>query len=258
MPVRHSRINENQIVMEEIQNRDCQYLVKLVIKLVEHDKNDLKPLPKAGRKIMKSMKHNYRVAWSVYASTYANMAEQFKIYLNSPPPDEIDETENDFRANGNRLLSVRQTESVTELFNSFAIFYYINGRLLYMDGLLFVPDVETPVGIIEEKLNLKELFAKIFRTGSNGLVLSPFLATLLLFFARKEALAVDFLTKLYKNFTADVLSSDKSENTQFAAFTDVWVELGVWLGNLIFANHEKARLDVKKTGRRNKQKTWFF
>ena len=244
--------------MEEIQNRDWQYLVKLVIKLVEHDKTDLKPLPKAGRKIIKSMKHNYRVAWSVYASTYANMAEQFKIYLSSPPPDEIDEAENDFRAKGNRLLSVRQTESVTELFNSFAIFYYINGRLLYMDGLLFVPDVETPVGIIEEKLNLKELFAKIFRTGSNGLVLSPFLATLLLFFARKETLAVDFLTKLYKNFTADVLSSDKSENTQFAAFTDVWVELGVRLGNLIFANHEKARLDVKKTGRRNKQKTWFF
>ena len=62
MPVRHSRINENQIVMEEIQNRDCQYLVKLVIKLVKQDKTDLKPLPKAGRKIIKSMKHNYRVA----------------------------------------------------------------------------------------------------------------------------------------------------------------------------------------------------
>ena len=149
------------------------------------------------------------------------MAEQFKIYLSSPPPDEIDETENDFRVKGNRLLSVRQTESVTELFNSFAIFYYINGRLLYMDGLLFVPDVETPFEIIEEKLTLKELFAKIFRTDSNGLVLSPFLVTLLLFFARKEALAEDFLTKLYKNLTADVLSSDKSENTQFAAFTDV-------------------------------------
>ena len=62
------------------------------------------------------MKYNYRVAQRVYASTHANMAEQFKIYLNPLQPDKIDETENDFRGNGNGLLSVRQTERETELF----------------------------------------------------------------------------------------------------------------------------------------------
>ena len=55
------------------------------------------------------MKHNYRVPQRVYVSTYANMAEQSEIYLNSLPTDEIDKTENDFKANGNGLLSVRQT-----------------------------------------------------------------------------------------------------------------------------------------------------
>ena len=129
--MRHSKINENKIVMEEIQNRDWQYLVESVIKLVEHDKSHLKSLPKAERKIMKSMKYNYRVARRVYASTYANIAGEFKIYLNSLPPDEIDEIENDFRANGNGLLSVCQTESATKLFDSFAMFYYINRRLPY-------------------------------------------------------------------------------------------------------------------------------
>ena len=71
------------------------------------------------------MKH-YRVAQSVYASTYANKEEQFKIYLNSLPPDEIDEIENVFRANGNGLLSVRQMESAAKLFDSFAMFYCIS------------------------------------------------------------------------------------------------------------------------------------
>ena len=42
------------------------------------------------------MKYNYRVARRVYASTYANIAEQFQIYLNSLPPDETDEITNDF------------------------------------------------------------------------------------------------------------------------------------------------------------------
>ena len=209
------------------------------------------PLPKDERKIIKCMKHNYRVARRVYASTYANMAEQFKMYLNSLPPDEIDEIENDFMANGNGLLSVRQIESATELFDSFAMFYYINGRLPYTDGHLFVPDGETSAGVIGEKLSLKELFAKCFSAGSNDLVSSPFLATLLLFFARKETLAKTFPMELYKNLTVEVSSSDNSENLQFDALTDLCAELGVRLGNSIFANHERARLDMKKN-RQNK------
>ena len=40
-------------------------------------------------------------------------AEQFKIYVNSLPSDEIDEPERDFRANVNGLLSIRDTESAT-------------------------------------------------------------------------------------------------------------------------------------------------
>ena len=47
------------------------------------------------------LKEKLRVARRVYVSTYANMAGEFKIYLNSLPPDKIDEIENDFRANGN-------------------------------------------------------------------------------------------------------------------------------------------------------------
>ena len=140
VPVGHLKVNENKIVMDEIQNRDWQYLVGSIIKLFEHNKSHLKLLPKAQRKITKSMKYNYRVARREYASANANMAEQFKIYLHSLPPDETDEIENDFRANGNGLLSVPQTKSVMELVDSFAMFHYINSRLPYTDGHLFVPD----------------------------------------------------------------------------------------------------------------------
>ena len=66
VPVRHSKVNENKIVVEEIENRDLQYLVESVIRLVEHNKSHLKPLPKAERKIIKSMKYNYRVVQRVY------------------------------------------------------------------------------------------------------------------------------------------------------------------------------------------------
>ena len=126
------------------------------------------------------------------------------------------------------------------------MFYYINGRLLYTDGHLFVPDGETPPGIIGEKLSLKELFAKIFRTGSNGLVSSPCFAALLLFFVRKAMLVKNFPTEPYKNLTVEVLSSGNSENLQFDVLTDLCVEICVRLESSIFANHERARLDMKK------------
>ena len=41
--------------MEKIQNRDWQYLLESVVKLVEHEENYLKPLPKAKKK--KKKKH---------------------------------------------------------------------------------------------------------------------------------------------------------------------------------------------------------
>ena len=128
--------------MKEVKSKDWKYLVESVIQLVEGDKNHLKPLFKSEKKTIKSMKHNYRVARRVHASTYANIAKQFHIYLNSLPPDEIDEIKNDFGANGNGLLSVRDTQSAIGLFNSFTMFYYINGRLPYTEFRLFVPDEE--------------------------------------------------------------------------------------------------------------------
>ena len=199
VPVRHSKIVQNDIVMKEVQSRNWQYVVESLIQLVEGNKTQLKPFQKSEKKIIKSMKHNYSVARRVYTSNYENMAKQFKIYLNSLPPNETDEIENDFRANGKGLVSVRDAQSTMELFHSFAMFYYINGRLPYTDGHLFVPDGNAPSEIIGEKLNLKELFAKFFRTKSNAVVSSPFLAAQILFFAGKETIAKDFLTELYEN-----------------------------------------------------------
>ena len=127
-----------------------------MIQLVENDKNHLKPLPKSEKRI-KSLKHYYGIAQRVYASTYANVAQQFKIYLNSLPSDELDGIENDFRPNGNKFLSVQET-------------------FPYMDVYLFVPDGEIPPGIIGKKLNLKELFCQFFE--QNQTVLSPLLSWL--------------------------------------------------------------------------------
>ena len=74
----------------------------------------------------------------------------------------------------------------------------------------------------------------------------------------KEALAKNSLTELYKNLTVEVLSSDNSENLQFDALTDLYVEIGVKLENFTFANHERARLNLKKQTEEISKKYDFF
>ena len=190
------------------------------------------------------MKHSYKVARRVYSSICTNIAEQFKIYLNSLSPDEIDENENNFSTNGNDLPSVWDNESAIDLFDFFAIFYYIHGSLPYAAGLRFVPDGETPAGIQVEKLNLKKLFAKFVQSKSNGLVSAPFLGALPLFFGGKETLVKDFLTELYRNLTVEVFSSENNMGLKFQALTDLRMEINARLANSIFANHERANLDM--------------
>ena len=130
------------------------------------------------------------------------------------------------------------------------MFYHQNGRFPFTDGYLFVPDGDPPPSIIGYKLNLKELFAKFFMTGSRGLVSSPFIAAILLFFAGNEKLAKDFLTELYYNLLVEILSKDNNKVLKVDALTDLCTEIGVRLGNAIFANHENGQAQHEKTDRR--------
>ena len=131
------------------------------------------------------------------------------------PSDKIDEIENDFRASGNGLLSVRDTESTTELFNSFAMFYYINGRLPCTDGHLFVPDEEISSGLQGEKLSLKSFLQDFFGQNQTVWYLLQFLAALLLFFEGKESLVKNFLTQLYRSLMVEVPLSDNDSVLEF-------------------------------------------
>ena len=158
----------------------------------------------------------------------------------------------------NGLLSVRDTQTAVKLFNSFAMFYYINGRTPYTDDHLFALDRETPPGNTGEKLIIKEFFAKFFQSKSNGLVLSPFLPALLLFFAGKETSVKNFLIELYRNLTVEVLSCDNDSILEISAITSLCAEISVRLGNAIFANHERARLKMKKQEEEISTKYDFF
>ena len=76
--------------------------------------------------------------------------------------------------------------------------------------------------------------------------------------AGKETLGKNFLIELYKNLSVKMLYSVNDSTLEFSAPTDLCAEIAVRLGSAIFANHERARLDMKKQEEEISKKYDFF
>ena len=104
----------------------------------------------------------------------------------------------DLKANGWGVKSIVEIEDCIELLKLFQLFYYFNGRLPLTNGLLPIPDGETPDG--SKKISLKNLYEMFKDTESHGLVSIQFLSVLNLFFGGDVQLSKDTITELYKSF----------------------------------------------------------
>ena len=79
------------------------------------------------------------------------------------------------------------------------MFYYYNGRLPLTNGLLSIPDIETPSDY--EKIFLKILYEMFKDAKSHGLVSIQFLLAFNFFFGGDIGLSKDTITELYKNLS---------------------------------------------------------
>ena len=125
---------------------------------------------------------------------------------------------------------------------SFSIFYCLNARLRTATGHLFVANSIKSEEVKDEKLNLKQLYAKFHGTESDGLVSAPFRCILALFLGASDQVAKNLLTDIYKNLTMRSLSSeDKSRVLEFSALTEMCAEIKAHIANLFFENQEKSK-----------------
>ena len=108
--------------------------------------------------------------------------------------DEIEQMDNDLKANGWGVKLVLEIKNAFDLLCIFQIFYY-SGRLPVTIGLLVVPDGETPQR--SKKTSLKSLYEMFKDTKLHGLVSLQFLCAMDIFFGSDISLSKDALTKLY-------------------------------------------------------------
>ena len=103
---------------------------------------------------------------------FIEIADTFIQYINTLPPDEIDHLDGDIRSNGWGAQSIVEIKNSVELLRIFQMFYYFNRRLPRTNGLLLVPDGETPE--VSEKISMETLYELFKDTKSHGLVFLQF------------------------------------------------------------------------------------
>ena len=141
--------------LKTIEYSHRQFLIEKIIHGVEFSNPFANSIEK-NPEIVDTAEKNYKISRRVYQSLFVDVADIFIEYIHSLDADEIQQLDDDLKANEYGAKSLLEIENAYEMLTTFQMFYYFNGRLPLTNGLLIVPDGETPDGT--EKKNLKLLY----------------------------------------------------------------------------------------------------
>ena len=145
-------------------------------------------------------------------------------------------------------------ENTFDLLHIFQMFYHFNGRLLLTNGLLVVPDGETPEE--SEKISLKDLYEMLQGTKSHGFFSLQFLCTLDIFFGGNISLSKNVLTELYYNLSYEMLSGGR--DFKFEAISDLTADMSFQMKHSTLLNLKRKSEQDKKSNNDIKNSHDFF
>ena len=192
--------------------------------------------------IIDTVEKNYRISRRVYQSLFVYIADSFVEYIHSLNVDEIQQLDDDLKANGWGTKSLLEIENAYEPLTIFQMFYYFNGRLCLTNGLLIISDGGVPKGT--EKINLKLLYEMFKDTESHRLVSIQFLCALGIFFGLDTSIPKYALTELYRNLSYETLSG--ARNLEFDVISDLVGERQFQIKNSTLLNMKRKEDKTKK------------
>ena len=106
----HTKVSADKVVLENIQSRDWQYLVQIIIEKAETDKDYFKIKTGEDSEILKTMTKNYKILRRVHNET---VTENFKYYFDNLNETDLDEIEADMVSSG--LNSSKNVQNASKL-----------------------------------------------------------------------------------------------------------------------------------------------
>ena len=162
--------------------------------------------------------------------------------------------DDDLKANGWGVKSVLEVENAFDFLCIFQMFYHHSGRLPLANGLLIVPDGDTPEG--SEKVSLKLLYEMFKDTKSHGIVSLQFLCALNIFLGANISLSKNALTELCCNLSFETLSGSRDFN--FEAISNLTAEMSFQMKHSTLLNLKRKSEQAKKSSNGIKNSHEFF
>ena len=78
--------------------------------------------------IIETVESNYKTSRRVYQALFIDIADSFIDYMHSLDINEIQELDDDLKANRWGVKSLFEVENAYEIFTVFQMFYYLNGN----------------------------------------------------------------------------------------------------------------------------------
>ena len=180
------------------------------------------------------MEGNYRILRRVYQQLHIDVTELFSEFIDSLSSYEIEDMDDDIKANGWGIKKTTEIEDAHELMKIFQDFYTMIGRLPLSNRLLVVPDGDAPP---DEKVNMRQLYDLYKNTKSHGLVSLPLLGLLQYYLEENDqSLIKNAISELYYNLGYEKLSC--AGNFNFDAASDLTARLSFLLKHATLGNRK--------------------
>lgn len=137
---------------------------------------------------------------------------------------------------------ITEIEDSIKLLNLFQLFYYLNGRLPPTNGLLPIPNRETPDG--SKKISIKTLYEMLKDTKPHGLVSLQFLSLLNIYFGGDTSQSKDTITELHKNLSLRALSG--GQQIEFEKVPDLTAHINFKMKHSALSNLDDQDLATKR------------
>ena len=112
--ISHSSKVNDIVGLQKIEEKDKQFLIEKIIYEVEK-KNQYVIETEKNPGIIIEIEKNYRICRRVYQSLFVEVADTSIKYINTLTPDEVEQLDNDLKANGWGVKSIVEIENSVEL-----------------------------------------------------------------------------------------------------------------------------------------------
>ena len=231
--IKHSKVTDDYIAAEEIQNQNWQYFLERVIEVCKS--KEIGSTIKKSADFLLNTVENVTIATKSYETFYNVVERNFYSTMSKLCMDECNKIKDDFFRENFWAENV-----VTELY-CWISFYFQHGRLLGSQKLISIPKLNLPYFLkTDMPISPVDLYKKIAGTDAKALVSIHTLATLNIHFAGNKYTSQAALAEYLNNLTYQALSQENDKI--FMSFS----ELGLLVNDLLeqFALKENAQIVI--------------